>query len=314
LVKNHPHDCPKKLIIIGAGTRVVSDFVPATVSLPDRYCIAGIFATSARTILASAALFDVEPLAALTRDTLATAEMIYIAVPETSMYSVLSALKPYDVSRIDLIVDTPALAVPTNDVYGRWRSVAVAEDSVFLPWLETVRRATSGSIGRLQRAYFKHSAFRYHGVALAKALLATDGAAAPISRAYKLWNTLRMISHGIVVSVREPRDYARGRFYLQCTYGCISDRKGAKCQPIELLKSNGYCTGFRIGETETDLSAEESMLAGKIAGNDTVVTRMLDFKRVGLRRFLIAHSNGERTWTLADGLDDAAIAATRLWR
>ena len=288
--------------------------MPAIVSLPNHYRIVGIFATSARAILASVALFDVKPLSALTRDTLAAVDMVYVAVPETSVYSVLFALKAHDVSRIDLIVDTPALAFPAGDVYGRWRSVTVAEDSVFLPWLETVRRATNGSIGPLRRAYFKHSVFRYHGVALVKVLLASDGAVRLISHAYKLRNSLHIASNGIAISIREPRDYTNGRFYLRCAYGCISDREESKYQPIEVLTRSGYCTGFRIGDTQTNISAEESMLVGRITANDTVVTRMLDFKRVGLRRLLIALSNCERTWTLADGINDAAVVATRLWR
>jgi hypothetical protein len=46
------------------------------------------------------------------------------------------------------------------------------------------------------------------------------------------------------------------------------DRKGAGVNH-RIVEKQWILHGFRIGETETDLSAEESMFAGKIAGNDS---------------------------------------------
>jgi hypothetical protein len=59
---------------------------------------------------------------------------------------------------------------------------------------------------------------------------------------------------------------------------------------------------------EAALSDAESELMGRIKGHDTIITRMLDIKRVGLLRLLGKFKVGEG-WTLEDGVNDAAVDA-----
>jgi hypothetical protein len=40
----------KRVIVIGAGKRVLQDVLPTLASLPDRFELAGVFARSARTV------------------------------------------------------------------------------------------------------------------------------------------------------------------------------------------------------------------------------------------------------------------------
>ena len=59
---------------------------------------------------------------------------------------------------------------------------------------------------------------------------------------------------------------------------------------------------------EAALSDTESELMGGIKADDTIITRMLDIKRVGLFR-LLGKFKVEEGWTLEDGRNDAAVDA-----
>src|SRR3989344_6532738 len=96
------------------------------------------------------------------------------------------------------------------------------------------------------------------------------------------------------VRVAEPRDYTIGRLLINRN-------------EVALLVRDDQCVGFKFAGREEALSAAESRLAGFMQEGDTVVSRMLELKRVGLRRLLTNIAHGEHTWTLADGLDDAHV-------
>lgn len=55
-----------------------------------------------------------------------------------------------------------------------------------------------------------------------------------------------------------------------------------------------------------ELTDGEAELLSRCTGQDTIVSRMLDMKRVGLSRMLAASLAGEAAYTLSEGLEDAA--------
>src|SRR3989344_4259884 len=138
------------------------------------------------------------------------------------------------------------------------------------------RHCLDGLKGReVKEIECSQSVFRYHGMALVKAF-------GPINYGYRLGNKLYLKAGNTKVKIIEPRDYASGK-----------------------LKIDGQ---------EPDLTAiiaelipEERGLLGEIKSTDTIVSKMGELKRVGLRRLLLAASRGEGTWSLEEGLNDVRI-------
>ena len=267
------------IVIIGAGKRVATDVVPALESLPKEFAIQGLYARHAGALFGSRAQYAVSPLSALTADMLAKARFLYIAVPPQALLSLVRGLPA--APDLELIIDTPVSAsAALYRALTRYRRVHVAEDSVFLPWLSLVSKAA--------RIECEHSVYRYHGIALLKALAGT------IRFAVRWGNSLWLWAGSTRVRISEPRDYARGTLRIDG-------------REVEMLIIRNRCKGFRFDSSEILLSPEESALAGFVEEGDTVVSRMLELKRVGLRRLLSAAYANEETWSLAQEADDVRV-------
>jgi hypothetical protein len=74
-----------------------------------------------------------------------------------------------------------------------------------------------------------------------------------------------------------------------------------------VLTADGLCVGFAGGGARASLSRPESILVGKVAPRDTVVSLMGPLKRVGLARMFAMMEEGQDPWPLARGLDDSAV-------
>jgi hypothetical protein len=75
---------------------------------------------------------------------------------------------------------------------------------------------------------------------------------------------------------------------------------------------DGECTGFRIGATETSLTADERALVrpkAPDAGHParSVTARMDDMKRAGFLRLLERIHSGEGAYPVDQALDDMAV-------
>lgn len=269
------------LILIGAGRRVAEDVLPALESLADRFALRGIYAPHEATLFGARAAYAVAPLTALTAAHLADVRFAYLAVPPHSLAATLALLPAH----LELIIETPVPAGrAVREALLRFARVHVAEDNAFVPWLPLVRGA-----GPVACITAEHALYRHHGIALVKALVG-----APIWWGLFLGNRLSLRAGSARVSWREPRDYARGTFHIN----------GA---PVELIVRDNHCAGFRYNGKEAPLDEAEHALAGFMRPGDTVVSRMMALKRVGLRRLLARIARGEAPWPLAEGLNDARI-------
>jgi hypothetical protein len=283
------------VIIIGSGRRVRDDVLPVLLSLPRLFSLYKIYARSEKVIRHDSSFFNVESLEKLTADDIQKTTMIYIAVPERELSRVLAIIEEFDLRTITLIVDTPA---PRRLNETRYRRVYVAEDSVFLPWLEFFERKSLV----VKKIIAEHSMYRYHGVAICR-VLGRGLVRFAFSFRKSFWLWCGTLSAHII----EPRDYQRGHLTIKTNDHTFSDvpRKGCAC--IHLVRDDEHCVGFTALDMSISLSKEESALIGRIDHSDTIVTKMLSIKRVGLRRLLQKIALDDSGWTLKDGQHDARV-------
>lgn len=272
-----------KVVIVGAGNRVIKDVLPTIESLSGTLQIKGIFARHIFTIFGGKKPYDVRPLTELSTQFLSDVRFIYIAVPREVLSEVISALPPPH-PEAELIIETPAIfSHRTLSLLKRYKRVHIAEDSVFLPWLPLLKGISLRYVQCLQSVY------RYHGIALLKTL-----SGGPVRYGFRIGNTLWFKTGSLAATVIEPRDYTKGRL--------LFDGKEIK---LEHFKDR--CVGFRLGNKYETITEAESELVGTILETDTIVTKMGELKCIGLRRLLLAAHKGSSTWSLEEAIDDSLV-------
>jgi hypothetical protein len=297
-------------LVIGAGKRVETDVLPALLASGGRWRVRRVLARAARRLELAGTTFEVAALDSLTQADLDACALVHVAVNKDQVPAVLARLLRLDVSRTDLLLDTPALLLKHLAHARRlaaFRNVWVAEDIVELPWLEVARAAA----GTPREALFDRSAWRYHGVALVKALLG------PLARARRhgRGRGARLeftAAGGGSATIVEPRDYAAGRFRITGERGSVTDSAEWAAQGatlIEALEEGGLCAGFRAGEHVVRLDAHERWAFGASRAGESVTAHTEDCKRVGLLRMLRAIHAGRGGYALEHGLDDMAVDA-----
>jgi choline dehydrogenase-like flavoprotein len=298
------------VVIIGAGKRVTEDVLPAFEAAESDYVVSAVFARGSRAFFGRLQTYQVLPLSELTAETVKSADIVYVAVPPSEVASVLHLLTAFSCVHVRLVLDTPVTSHEGVD-FAAFKSVHVAEDSTELPWIELVRRAAKhgGPLGPIKHLVCQRSVYRYHGMALIKALCAPPHAhAGHISSGFRIFSSLYIKCSETRAVIQEPRNFEHGRLWIEGERGVASDRAEDGRLQISLKREDDRCIGFKLGNMEAALSDAESELMGRIKGHDTIITRMLDIKRVGLLRLLGKFKVGEG-WTLKDGVNDAAVDA-----
>ncbi len=302
------------VVVVGSGKRVREAALPALDRLADTFPVRAIFAKHAKTIVVGGVSRDVRALDTLGSADLAGVELVYLAVTKDVVPRVLAKLVDAGVAGIDLLIDTPVVRFKHYrhvDRVRSFRNAWVSEDCTALPWLETVERASGdlGALGPLEHATFDRSAYAYHGVATAKALLGSRR----VTRAWRheapAGSIVRelVLANGRRATLREPRDYAVGHVVIRGARGSVSDRKGAAELPLEPIVAGRDWTGFRIGDVETRLDDDEiALLRGGDPGA-SVTARMDDLKRVGFLRLLRGIAAGRGAYPVDDAIDDMVV-------
>lgn len=271
-----------RVVVIGAGRRVSEDVIPAFESLPEQFTVTHVFAKHHSTLVGSSKKYDVQPLNTISQS-VHEADVVYIAVPPEAMIDALKEIKSLR-NNATLIIDTPVSRTRALEQECRlWNKVYVAEDSAFLPWLSLVDPHTVTHI------LCDQSVYRYHGIALLKKITNKN-----VSFALRLRSRLFLKLGRTTAWIHEPRAYEKGRLYINGS------------EPEMIIKDH-TCMGFKFLSKEVQLSSEESQLAGYMEETDSIVTKMLALKRVGLRRFLIHVFEDKDAWSFNQGKDDAII-------
>jgi hypothetical protein len=326
----------KRLLIVGSGKRVQQAALPALQRLARRFVVQGLFARTEKTLEVEGSTYRVDPLGKLDASRLADADLVYVAVGKDAVPKVLAHLVALDVSRVDLLIDTPVVRFKHfrhAALLARFRNAWVAEDCAFLPWIDTVRAACApgspgspgsfGPLGPLRRVVFHRSAYAYHGLATAKTLFDCDrivngrrkpGAGGGATRELVLPGDRR-------ATIVEPRDYSVGHIVLEGERGTASDARGGavtvRSDPaakaarglvaIDTIVEGKLCRGFRIGDVQTRLTDDEAELTRGDAENASLTARMESMKRVGFMRLLASIDEGRGAYPIQSGIDDMVV-------
>ena len=310
----------RKVVVVGAGKRVQDAVLPVIASLASEVELAGVFARTARRLEPAhgAPRFpgvDIEPLEALTPERLRAADLCFVAVAKGSTPAVLKHLTALEPAATTLLVETPVLLykhLGHAPLLRKFRATFVAEDCAFLPCFDALDLAVKGGvIGAAKSLVLSHSAYAYHGVALARRALGAGSVRAGRRRALGGRVALRELRFAGAARalILEPRDYRAGRLLLAGTSGTIADHAlGADGDPVELapLMQDGACRGFAVGEHRAELSWAEAELMGRPEGSGGVFAWMQGMKRVGLRRAFQAALEG-KGYALERGLEDMVV-------
>ncbi|MBL8769099.1 MAG: hypothetical protein JNL94_17135 [Planctomycetes bacterium] len=299
--------------IIGAGKRVVETAYPAFQRATRECSVLGVFARHARDLAIGGSTVRVEDAAQMTASRLRDVDLVYVAVGKAALPVVLGALAKFDMSRVDLLIDTPVL-LPKQfrhaSRFAGFRRAFVAEDCIELPWYDTIARARdAGLLGALREARFERSAYRYHAFAMVKSVFGADRIA-HASRTRKGGDEIRTLDLGGGRSavVVEPRDYSIGSFALRGDNATVTDgdASGDALRIVTSAAKDGRVDGFRIGDVATELDDDERSLlimprAPRVTGN------MEDWKRVGFLRLLRRIHAGSGAYPIEQGLDDSFL-------
>ncbi|MEZ0016562.1 hypothetical protein [Sinorhizobium fredii] len=87
----------------------------------------------------------------------------------------------------------------------------------------------------------------------------------------------------------------------------VSSHPGDGHAQIRSLISGNLCVGFELDGEVVHLSEIESRLLGRFTERDTIVSRMLDIKRVALYRLLQGVLADHPSYTLAEAVEDASL-------
>lgn len=304
---------PRGVLVVGAGKRVRETALPAFRRCGDLFEVRRVLARSARTLEAAGRDWEVTPLEALRADEVAACDLVYLAVGKDAVPQVLARFAELGVGGQDLLIDTPVVRFKHYRHVARiaaFRNAWVAEDCVELPWIDCVRAAAETDVlGPIRRVVFDRSAYAYHGVATAKALL--GDLRVKSGRRRRRGNgglrTLRFAGGG-VAEIVEPRDYAAGRILVEGDHGALSDRPESEgATALEPILADGELAGFRAGAVETHLDPQERELVRGDPAGASVIARQEALKRVGFLRLLRRIHAGRGAYALEEAVDDMVV-------
>jgi hypothetical protein len=157
---------------------------------------------------------------------------------------------------------------------------------------------------------FDRSAWRYHGLAMAKALLGSREIRVARRTAIRGGARVELtLANGATATILEPRDYRAGHVRLAGPVGVATDalhadEAAARLRPVE---QGGECSGFACGAAFAPLDPAERWLFGPLREGATVTAHTEDCKRVGLLRLLRQLAAGHVAYELDDGLEDSLV-------
>jgi hypothetical protein len=309
----------RQVLVIGSGKRACSTALPAFHRAPEGFAVRAVFARRAKEIEVDGHAYAVRAVDELDAAALAGIDLVYCAVAKDAVPGVLARLLTLGASRFDLLLDTPVVRIKHfrhSSKLDAFRNALVAEDCVHLPWIEPVRRAVAaGSIGTLAGVLFQRSAYAYHGIATAKAVLGATRVSG--ARRVKIGNglarrTLRLRGTAAEAWIVEPRDYSAGSVCVLGDAGSIADceQDGPGVHlPLAPVLAAGEVTALRIGDEVFPFDAAERELLRGDPPELGLTARMDAQKRVGFLRLLRAIAAGRGAYPVDAALEDAVVDA-----
>lgn len=302
----------RRVLVVGSGKRVVEAALPV-LRRAEGYELEGVVSRSPKTLNSEGRELEVRGLDSLTPARLSEVDLVYMVVAKGAVPAVLRRLVEAGVGSVDLLIETPVLLVrhlghrPLLDAF---RNAWVSEDCLTLPCFDAARAFfASGAAGALEAVTFDRSAYAYHGVAMARAVLGGG----PIRRARqrRLPGGLRerriVVADGREATIIDPRDYALGTMTFHGSEGRLTDRDEPGTTRLEAVVDGDRCVALRAGDARRELTPAESELMGS-RGEGLGVTAWMDgMKRVGFLKLLEAIGEGRGACPAADAIEDSVV-------
>jgi len=303
----------KRILIIGAGKRVQTAALPAIEKLGGLYEAHKIYSRTEKTFSAGGATYTTSTFDTLSNDDMSIVDLVYIAVTKDQTPNVLKKLNDFDISKIDLLIETPVLLFKHYhyvSLLEKYRNVWASEDCIDLPCFDLLTNSPE-LIGPVKEVEFFQSAYKYHSIATMKRLLecATISRASRKKISHDLVCRTFKFANGRIGRVMEPRDYSKGKFIIFGEQDSLADYKheGNSSWMITPIKEAPLWSGFRAKSTETHLCEDEKALMGDSDFDLSITSRMEDMKKVGFFRMLKKIHDGEGGYPVVEAIDDMII-------
>lgn len=305
----------KRVLIIGSGQRVREAALPAIARAKEHWDLAGVVSRQAKTIESGGKEHPVERLESLTPERLASIDLVYLVVSKSAVPTVLLRLGLLDLSGLDLLIETPVMLFRHLGYLGRlspFRNVWVSEDCAELPCYDPLRAmVASGAVSEWTEARFDRSAYAYHGLAMAKAVLGRGPIRSARRRTLEGGGRERCIqlASGNRARIIEPRDYAKGRLSFTAAECTVADHqvKGPDTIRLAPIFKADRCVGFCADDVKEHLDDAEASLMGTPSQGEGVTAWMDGMKRVGFLRLLRSIGEGHGAYPLDEALEDAVV-------
>jgi hypothetical protein len=242
--------------------------------------------------------------------------LIVVAVTTDNVPHIVAELARRDVGNAILLLDTPVLplrGLSATRHFSRFARVLVSEDNIALPPLLLARKLIErGELGRLRRIFFFHNGYKFHALAGLK-LLAGERIHRIVNRKFPgvRQKTIEFAS-GIVATMYEPRDYAVGKFLIECERGTIADydHAAAPRHRIGYVLDGPIYRGLTLDGAEVEPSSLDQLYRRHIGTDVFGATPMNTMKVRGLMDVIVGSLDTRSRFRYApsEGLVDAIAA------
>lgn len=158
-----------KILIIGSGERIRQVILPALHCMQPKVKVAGIHSRTQSTVETLANAWGCRGSSELTDFDFNQIDLIIIAITKENNPQILQKLIDLNAHHLPILLDTPPVHLSgLRDLkwFKRFTNLYITEDEIAHPyWQMATRLIQNGKIGRLQKVWLYHSAYRYHGFA-----------------------------------------------------------------------------------------------------------------------------------------------------
>jgi len=237
------------VLVVGAGNRVCRTILPALSCLDDVYEIVGVYSRTLESAEKCTRQWGGYPSSNLNDFENEKIDLIIVAITTRFVTKVVSSINFSSLSDTVLLLDTPVISnfsdIPKLKHFKKFKKVLVTEDCIALPFVQIVKKLVNDDkIGKVKKIVFHHSGFKYHAIAICRAL--SGGAVIRSSHFSHLGNDFGTVSikmsNGIVIEVQEPRDYTVARTLVIGEKGSFSD--------YSINTENHFCLEYLIEENK----------------------------------------------------------------
>jgi hypothetical protein len=325
----------EKILVIGSGSRVKDNFLPALFYLKKNYNL-NIIGVYSKTYPNTKKVAEEWNLNALSYDTNLLSldmSMVIISITTINVISTLLKLENYN-KKLKVIIDTPAFIffrnLPVLKKLSKKHDIFVASDFMYFPIFNLLREITNSKIlGKLKKINLVNIGYYYHGTALLRSFLNFSpflsirkiGDAKNIFSALNTNKYIYKFKNSVSASISYPYNFEEGHIEVVFEEGTVTNKNA---HSISNLDNNMYKIK-NIMKDRVLLEHQVDIRNLKFISNSEYIPTLLTFlkydktnfnlhKTCGTIDFLrsILISNTKNKYDLFQGIYDAALSKKKI--